>query len=194
MKSLINIKIVILFLTAILFQRCSTAYKPVQPDRLILWDQQYIDPDSTVTIEIVNHILGSNEFNKFVKAEKENGLHMIALKIYNHGTRELRLSEDLEFCLENGYSFYPITKDESLKVLVSALEIDPSRQVESEYQLINTTRFIGQATPRLISYFKLNKNLKEYYMKSWVLGPGEDTAGILVLPIPNSSPFQVCLR
>ena len=195
MKRLINIKILILFLTAILFQRCATAYKPVQPDRLILWDQQYIDPDSTVTIEIVNHILGSNEFNKFVKAEKENGFHMVALKIQNHGTRDIQLPEDLEIWVEDGYGILPLNKSESINALTAALEPDQGNSnINLDEGWVKSTWDVGRVTPLLISYFKLNKNMKDYYIEKWTVCPGEKAAGFLLLPIPGNKPFQVCLR
>lgn len=182
-------------MTTLLFQRCATAYKPIHPDQLILWDQQFIDPDSTVTIEIVNHILGNKEFNKFVKAEKDNGFHFVALKIQNHGTRDIQLPEDIEIWVEDGYGVLPLSKMESMNVLTAAL--DPG-EGNSDFSLdegwVKSTWNVGRATPLLISYFKLNKNLKDYYIEKWTVAPGEKAAGFLLLPIPVNKPFQVCLR
>ena len=185
------------WITAMLgiLQSCAIAYRPIHPDQLILWDQQFIDPDTTVTIEIVNHILGSNEFNKFVKAEKDYGFHLVALKIQNHGTRDLHLPDDLEIWVEDGYGIMPLSKSESMNALTSGLDTDRANSViDLDEGWVTSIWNVGRTTPVMISLLRLNKNMKEYYIESWSVRPGEKTAGFLLLPIPGNTPFQVCLR
>lgn len=195
MKSYFIIKMVGLLLASLLFQRCATAYKPVHPDQLVLWDQQWMDPDSTVIIETMKHVLGNDSFNKFVKAEENNRVHMIVLKIQNHGTRDLHLPDDLDICLENGYSIVPLKNTDGMVALTSEMASTyDNSTVDLNEGWLASSWTIGRSAPGMISLLKFNKNMKEYYMETCTVRPGEKVAGILVLPISPNEPFQVCLR
>jgi len=171
-----------------MWSSCAAPYRAIRPEELPLEQEQSL-ADGAVELNIAwrDSILKNTHNNTYARMERRRHVRMMVFRVRNTGQITVSVPECLVFHDNHGITVRALSLDDATVALVYPLMKDSDGDDEVEGCFLWHLGVALCSVQKAMNHLKFIDDLMEYYLEGYLLYPGDEITGFLVVPgVPGS--------